>query len=293
MYCGNCGFNVPDNLTVCPKCKATVRASAPAPVQAPPPVNHTPPKKKKSKTTAVIIILSFIFAIVIAVFAFFFAKYLSETKKAESAPADSGLVDVTNEGGITDIREADISSENLEDMAFIINGIEYRFPLKLDDFTVNGWSLSVDGGENDSIPAGGTLSRTFVCGNDSFNVVFFNPTGASLAVKDCYIGEISSTWVDITLAKNITTHASTRADIVNAYGQPVDGSSAPYYYYGSYSAQQMSNNYPVMNTLPFYTLKFDENTASTGASDSDKLLYVNIQWYDPDAVNRYNERSGN
>lgn len=315
MKCRNCGREINDTAARCGYCNAIVKpeqrkfavqqpaaprpvvtppsVETPRPVVTPPPVNKKPEKKtpvyKKWWFWSVISIV-----LILIVGVVFLVMYLSESKKAEEAPAaDAGLVLVTDESGINDMREEAVSSDNLVDMAFIINGIEYQFPLKLQDFTVNGWSLSAEGGENDSIPAGGTLSHTFVSGDQSFNVVFFNPTSSALPVKDCYIGEVSSTWIDITLAKNITTHASTRADVIAAYGQPLGGSTPPFYYYGTYSSDEMYYNYPMMNTKQFYTFKFDENTAETGGSDSDKLLYVNIQWYDPDAVNRYNERSGN
>lgn len=304
MFCGNCGHPIPNGLNVCPNCSATVtpKVSANSPLRnsgfqrpvapVPPPANFSAPQKKKlSKNAVAGIIITCVFAVILSVFAFYLIRYSTEVKKApEAASAPADLVTVNdNEASVGEVKEADNSSESLEEMVIVIGGVEYQFPLKISDFTANGWIHSDTEFVLNPLAPNETKTITLNLGEDSMDVVLFNPTSSTLEITECFIAEISSNWVDFILAKNITTHTSTRAEIIEAYGTPAQGSNDVYLYYGN--VDDFVLDYPIKSTTPIVTLKFDENCVENGAKDTDVLLYVNVQWYNPDVEELYGERS--
>lgn len=319
MFCGNCGKFIPDGMNACPNCHSTVRPNSPVQTPPPPPVynfnpvnpyNQVPnavppvapqmpvdnkPPKKKKKHTAAFVILTLIFTVVLGVFAFYFIKYTTEVKKVpEPVSAPVGLVNVNSENAqVGDIQEITNDSQSVYDMTFIIGGVKYSLPMKLSDFQADGWIYNDTDYNKKTVPAGETKMIMLHLGEYSIDVTLFNPTSSDLSPEECFIGEISSTWAEFILPKNITTHKSTRADIIEAYGNPDSEYLNIYMYYGYSQNEFAFYEYPMDSTVPAITFKFDEDCYSNGAKDTDVLKYVNIQWYDPDVVTKYNERSGN
>ena len=295
MFCGNCGHMIPNGATVCPNCSATVKKKAPVNnVQMPstPPAPADNGKRKLSKNEIAVIVITCIFTVILGVFAFYLVKYSVEVKKApEAVSVTNDLVDVNAEdSAVGEMRVASNSAQSLDEMKVVIGGVEYQFPLMLEDLTANGWAHSGSSFVTAPIEAYQTKYVTLNLGADSMDICLYNPTAETLDIDECYIGSISSSWVDVILAKNITTHLSTRADVIAAYGNPSDKSTNTYLYYGNVEADFILD-YPLDNTTPVVTFKFDEECDQRGAYDSDVLLYVNIQWFNPDVIALYNERS--
>lgn len=274
MLCPKCGHQLDGAVAFCPNCAAPVTT---------PPV--APQKSKKNKI--VIIILSVIVAVLAAAFVYFLVGYLNQVSNGASAEnvtlIDTGNVALKKSPEITN------PSDSLDDMLFVINGEEYQFPLKLEDFTENSWETMNEDDKDRIIPAGEYTYARLYCGEKEMVLAFYNPTEKDAPIEDCYVGRIEPIWVDVILPGNITTHKSTRLEVKEALGMPNSDSTHTYWHYGEETEDNMFINYALNNESPYITLKFDEECYENGAKDDDVLKYVDIQWFDPDVESKQNE----
>jgi|GEM_PF-4333161 len=288
MYCSNCGAWIEGAVKFCPNCAALIEKNETPPEISSETPPQKPPKKKLGTKKIVFIAAALIIAVLVLVFGIFLVKYL---KAADSGEKNTQIEFVEAEGEVEEAKEATNPSTSLEDMLFVINGVEYQFPLKIDDFTSNGWKMNSDDIAETVVEAQKTHYFSLTCGDSRISVGVFNPTEKKQKVIDCYIGEISVKWADVVLAKNITPHKSTRKEIKEAYGMPNSTSSHVYWRYGEFSKNTFLT-YDSQNAETIVTLKFHDDCSKNGSKDGDLLMFVKIQWYDPDVQKKYAERSG-
>ncbi len=264
-------------------------------------MDNNNPAKKKSKNVIVAVVLVSILAILIGVFVFLLSGYLKSVKDDElsvdAQPVEAlDIVDAGSDTGALEAKEITNPSNNLFDMIFVLNGVEYQFPLKTSDFLANGWSFVDETKADEMVVYGEYKSCILVSGSNIIRVCSYNPSSEDTKTVDCYVGSVSPIVVNsFILPCNITLHKSTRFDTASAYGMPNSNSGDVRWYYGEpdkYVLGASESTIELMyNQTPLIQVKYDENCEKTGSDDNDIVKYIELEWYDLDVEAKYAERS--
>lgn len=281
MYCSKCGGTIDGAVKFCPHCAAPLEVS----VAAVPQPTAPAPQPKKKKTA--IIIVAVVLAVLLAVFVFFLVKYLDHVKNGP-AEVPEDLVKVAEAVAVEEAPEITNSADSLDDMVFVINNVEYQFPIKFEEFIANGWDSQYETDKDYVLKAGETVSVRVYCGEKEMVLDMFNPTKKGMKLSECFVGSINPVWVDVILPGNIKTYESTRREVKDALGMPDSDSYHIWWHYGEIDDGAFIAN---ENKTPYIELKFDDNTKDK-PKDGDLLKYVRIQWYDPDAAEKYEDKGG-
>lgn len=174
-------------------------------------------KKKKG-----VFILKKVLAILMAVLMVLsLAACGKSTGGGDNNALQNGLADITGKVEWTD---------NLYDFQIKLDDAVYQFPMTVSDFLKQGWSF-YDSEDKNAVLEAEAYDFTYMTYKNGGRVMveFVNFAKSAVPIEEVYIGgvEIDEEWwaegqKSAVLAKNITVGVSTEADIIAAYGSPVD-----------------------------------------------------------------------
>ena len=182
--------------------------------------NMQPQPAKKSKLPLLLIVIILVIALAVGGVLAIFVFPKEQTAEETSSVQPSSVVSAPEQP------QALTMSDNLFDFTFTLEGVVYQLPTAYQTFTQNGWTISGDSGVTTETQIAGNKNKDFYLAKDGkkIDVVAYNPTGNTKALKDCLIGAIyfdSDSGVSLTLPKNITL-ASDATAIKAAFGTPSD-----------------------------------------------------------------------
>ena len=115
-------------------------------------------------------------------------------------------------------------SSDLADFTYSLNGHVHTLPTRFPELAAEGWKPKIAGGSGETLlKPHKTLNASMSLGlNSSASVIFYNPTGNTLPVSECYITSITVQYesgISFVIAGNISFD-STFTDIIAAHGEP-------------------------------------------------------------------------
>lgn len=276
MFCDNCGNKLEKNASFCSECGNKIVLSGKI-------------SKKNQKNRVIILSVAVILGVAVGILVFMLIKYFTNGGDVPSQTEFEEMDGVVEE----QFKAVTNPSTSLNDLVFVLEGVEYRFPLQVKDLLADGWTLD-DYNSKVTVESGQKESVYLVCGNSLIDVDIYNPSNKDMSIEECYVGELGVKWADVVLPCNICPGVSTRLDIKKAYGMPEEHLEHVLWYYGELDEdnEDLFLSYPVNNEKPVITLKFSEDCAEDGPKDGDLLLYADIQFFDPQAHTKPNPNQG-
>ncbi len=181
-------------------------------------VNTAKAKNDKAKKLVPVIIVGAIVAIIAIIVVVAMAISSISSESSAKNPNKNSITDSAVDGLVM--------SEELSDFTFEIEGVVYKLPCKIKDFTDEGWEIDPESSGYDSedttVSAEEIFNLIFVKDDYCLEVELYNNSTVERKIKDCAIVGIAfekGKIEDTTIAKGITP-SSTVDDIINAFGTP-------------------------------------------------------------------------
>lgn len=216
MFCAKCGKQLPDHALFCDGCGAkvitpSVPTTAAAEVQPGEPSAKGGFRKNKFNTFAVVLtaVLAIVLILLIVVKA---AGKKTDIKKAD---LDYSISLEANKS-IKDTKQY-LSAQSWQEMAFLLDGVEYQLPLEISKLEKNGWSLDF---EDEKVEPGQCVRFSAYHEQNFIRGTLCNFGSSKTDARNCKVRCIRFVWANGVFPNDISILSSGIDEAYVAYGDP-------------------------------------------------------------------------